>query len=158
MTLKELIAELPEQNKMLLAIEFLEKLLPVWENFSADYRNLQYVDSVVGLTHNVDSQIVKRTMSFAKDWINGKIDKKLQAKLTEQYVDPIVSLQDLDWEIPENIRLIFYASYNLLGKINGEKETIFHEDQMYLVLNQAIDAILKSNLMTKEEIIEKIMQ
>jgi hypothetical protein len=154
MGLKEYTESLTENNRIHLAIKLIERLLPVWNEFSNNRKNLEYVDTVVGMAHSVDKEIIQLTVNLAKKWINGDADNFEKTKLNEWYSDPIVALQDLDWEIPENIQLIFYSAYNLLGKFNGETKTIFGDEQLYLVINQAVDAILKSNLMTDRDINE----
>jgi len=154
MSLKEYTKSITETKRILLAIELIERLLPIWNEFSNKRKNLEYIDTVVGMDHSVDKEIISRIINLSKNWISGDLDKKEQAKLNEWYSDPIVAMQDLDWEIPENIQLIFYSGYNLLRKINGETKTIFGDEQLYLVINQAIDAILKSNLLSKNEINE----
>lgn len=154
MGLKEYTESLTENKRILLAVELIERLLPIWNEFSNKRKNIEYVDTVVGMAHSVDKKIIELTINLVKKWINGDVDNLEKALLNEWYSDPIVALQDLDWEIPENIQLIFYSAHNLLGKINGETKTIFGDEQLYLVINQSIDAILKSGLMSDNQIKE----
>ncbi len=154
MSLKEYTAALTEKQRFNLAIELIEQLLPIWNDFSSNKKNLEYVDTVVAMYHSVDKEIIERTTKLAKKWIDNESDKKELQRLNNWFSDPIVALQDFDWEIPENIQLIFYSAHNLLGKLNGETKTIFGDEQLYLAINQAIDSIIKSGLMTENEIKE----
>jgi len=63
-------------------------------------------------------------------------------------------MQDLDWELPYPVEQTFYATPNLLDKINGEDITVFHESQIYIVINEAIDALQEAEIMTQVEIKE----
>ncbi len=63
-------------------------------------------------------------------------------------------MQDLDWELPSPVELTFYATRNLLDKVNGEEVTVFDEPQIYVVINQAIDALSQEKIMSDVEIKE----
>jgi hypothetical protein len=154
MDLNEYIEILPEKKAINLSIKLLEILLPEWEKFAKKPQNLSYFDTVVGLQHKVDKKIIHKTILISKNWLKNSNSKLEIEKLLENYVEPIVALQDEDWIIPQNIKLIFYSAYNLMCKLNGETETIFGENQTYLTVNQAIDAILKSKILSENQIFE----
>ncbi len=154
MDLNEYIEILPEKKAINLSIKLLEILLPEWEKFAKKPQNLSYFDTVVGLQHKVDKKIIHKTILISKNWLKNSNSKLELEKLLETYVEPIVALQDEDWIIPQNIKLIFYSAYNLMCKLNGETKTIFGENQTYLTVNQAIDAILKSKILSEYQIFE----
>ncbi|MGB0870596.1 MAG: hypothetical protein ACPGSD_13445 [Flavobacteriales bacterium] len=158
MSLKKYTASLTEKHRFGFAIELIEKLLPIWNDFSKIKKNLEYIDTVVVMYHVVDKNIIERTIKLAKKWIDNEFDHKEHQSLNSCFSDPIVALQDLDWEIPENIQLIFYSAYNLLIKLNGETKTIFGDEQLHLVINQAIDSIFLSELMTENELREFMVE
>lgn len=152
MALKEYIETLSEDKRIDLAIELLELGLPIWNEYSSKKQKLEYVDTVVGMAHSVDREIINRVLDTSKRWKNkGVISKDLE-QLNVDFDDPIVALQDLDWEIPENIQLIFYSAYNLVGKMNGETKTLFGDEQLYLVINQIVDGLTKSGNFSFDQI------
>lgn len=154
MTLKEFISTLKESFQYDLALTLTNKTLTIWDDYAKDNK-LEYVDTVVGMHHKVKKDILSRTLLTVKEeLLNPKTQQKKIAQLREEYSDPIVAMQDLDWELPPPVELTFYATRNLLDKINGEKTTIFDEPQIYVVINQAIDALSQSKIMSDTEIKE----
>lgn len=152
MPLDSFVASLTETQRYRIAIDLIERLYPVWDEFAHNQSNLEYIDTVVGMEHSVDKDIVKRTVLLAKNWMDGRCDKMELELINDMYTDPIISLQDEDWEIDHTIELIFYSVYNLMRKVNGVEKSLFGEEQLYLVINQAADALLQSNSMTVDEI------
>lgn len=75
--------------------------------------------------------------------------------MIDEYIEPKTALQDNDWKLPEPVELTFYAAYNLLEQINGEKSTP-DNDLVYISINQSIDAILQSKIMNIEEVNEML--
>ena len=152
MTLKELISTLEESSQYDLALTLTNKTLPIWDSY-AKTNKLEYVDTVVGMHHKVEKDILSRTLSTIKqELLNPKTQHRKIEQLREEFSDPIVAMQDLDWELPPPVELTFYATRNLLDKINGEEMTVFDEPQIYVVINQAIDALSQSKVMSDTEI------
>jgi hypothetical protein len=69
-----------------------------------------------------------------------------------QFDDPIIALQDTDWELPNEVQKTFYAVYNLIDTLMGKKKTVFEESSIYVSINQAIDALETSKTLTFDEI------
>lgn len=154
MTLKEFISTLDESSQYDLALTLTDKTLSIWDDY-AKTNKLEYVDTVVGMHHKVEKDILSRTLSTIKlELLNPKSQRKKINQLREEFSDPIVAMQDLDWELPPLVELTFYATRNLLDKINGEEVTVFDEPQIYVVINQAIDALSQSEIMSDIEIKE----
>lgn len=152
MNLKEIVTSLDEQTQYKIALIFTQKALVIWDDYTKD-KNIAYVDSVVGINHTVDSSILKRTLQVINRELKtpksqGKNIKKLQG----EYSDPIVALQDFDWELPKEVRLTFYSIKNLLAKISAQNTSSFNESLLYVVINQAIDAIYTAKIMTIDEV------
>lgn len=74
--------------------------------------------------------------------------------MSRQFRDPIVALQDLDWELPNEVERTFYAVHNLLDSLLGKEKTVVNEATIYVTINQAIEALESSNLLTEKEIRE----
>ena len=154
MTLKEYINTLNEQKQFNLALELTERTLPIWNEY-AKSNKLEYIDTVVGMHHKVDQELLIRTIQTVRNELETPKSQGRQiSQLQKEFSDPIVAMQDLDWELPYSVEKTFYAIRNLLEKLCGQETTVFDEPQIYVVINQAIDALSESRLMSDDEIKE----
>jgi hypothetical protein len=103
---------------------------------------------------------LKNTIDAVEKYIStNKINKAIiknidLLKFSRQFSDPLVALQDLDWELPNEVERTFYAVHNLLDSALGIEKTIFNEATIYVTINQAIEALESSKLLTEKEIRE----
>jgi hypothetical protein len=159
MTLKEHIDNLSKDKQFDIAIRLTRLTLPIWDNY-ADNNELTYRDTVVGLQHSVDKTLLKNTIDVVeKHILTNRINKEFiknfdLLKFSRQFSDPIVALHDTDWEPPYEVERTFYAVYNLLDSALHKDKTVFNETTIYVTINQAIDALSSSKLMTETEIRE----
>jgi hypothetical protein len=157
MTLQEYIDSVTEKRQFEIAINIIKPALPIWDKF-AESNSLTYIDSVIAIKHTVDKNILKDAIAdiesyfFSSGFFGIATEKKPLLKRIEQFSDPIVSLQDSDWELPYEVEQIFYSVYNLLQAVNGKKQTVFDESIYYISINQAIDALETSKTLSFEEI------
>lgn len=157
MTLEEHIENLPKDKQFDIAIRLTKLSLPIWNKY-ADKNELTYRDKVVGLHHSVDRALLKNTIDAVEKYISTNMISKVVIKntdllsLSRQFSDPIVALQDIDWELPNEVEKTFYAVHNLLDAALGKEMTAFNESTIYVTINQAIDALDSSKTMTEEEI------
>ncbi len=157
MTLEEHIENLPKDKQFDIAIRLIKLSLPIWDKY-ADKNELTYRDTVVGLHHSVDRALLKNTIDAVEKYISTNMISKVVIKntdllsLSRQFSDPIVALQDIDWELPNEVEKTFYAVHNLLDAALGKEMTTFNESTIYVTINQAIDALDSSKTMTEEEI------
>lgn len=152
MNLKEIVTNLDEQTQYKMALIFTQKALVIWDNY-ANGKNMEYVDSVVGVNHTVDSSILDSTLQVIKSELKTPNSQAENIrKLLGEYTEPITALQDSDWELPNEVRLTFYSIKNLLTKISGQNTSSFNESLLYVVINQAIDAIYTAKIMTTDEV------
>ena len=157
MTLEEYIENLQKDMQFDIAIRLTKFSLPIWDKY-ADKNELTYRDTVVGLHHSVDRALLKNTIDAVEKYISTNMINKVIIKntdllsLSRQFSDPIVALQDIDWELPNEVEKTFYAVHNLLDAALGKEMTAFNESTIYVTINQAIDALNNSNTLTEEEI------
>jgi hypothetical protein len=155
MDLKEYCHSITTEKLFGLAIKVCEAALPIWWEYSAN-NELTYRDTVVGLRHEVDSNLLQNSVSFCKGEIfESAAGNPILIKLLEKFSDPIVALQDSDWELPYPVERVFYAVYNLL---DGLRNRVSYENELvhYVSVNQAVDAPTEGGLMSFEEIKEII--
>ncbi|MGK2863903.1 MAG: hypothetical protein ACSLE0_18360 [Chitinophagaceae bacterium] len=157
MTLQEHIDSLSKDKQFDIAIRLTRSALPIWDKY-ADNNELTYRDTVVGFEHAVDRNLLKNTIDVVEKFIStNKINKAIIKNIDllsfdRQFSDPIVALQDIDWELPQEVERTFYAVHNLLNAALGEEKTAFDETTIYITINQAIDALDSSKTMTEVEI------
>ena len=132
MTLQKYTNSLSKDRQFEVAIRLTKLTLPIWNNY-VNTNPLTYRDTVVGLTHTVDKEILKDTIDAVEGYLNSTKIKKIIGgtselkKIRRQFDDPIVALQDLDWELPYEVQTTFYAVYNLIDTLLGKEKTVFAE-------------------------------
>lgn len=157
MTLQNYTDSLPIDKQFELAIRFIKLAMPIWDKYAGN-NSLTYRDTVVGLVHSVDRNLLKNTIEAIENHISTNKVNNLLVKNSDilsssrQFIDPIVALQDTDWELPYEVEKIFYAVHNLLEASVGNTKTVFDESTIYVAINQAIDALNRSGIVTDLEI------
>ena len=153
MDLDQFTNSLSPDRQLILAIKFARLALPIWDDYVSK-NELTYIDTVVGMRHTVNKQLLKETIDEVQRFVsaNGMIiissSDDQRETLSLQFDDPRISLQDQDWELPEAVKLTFYSVYNLLETSLGKTKTTFGEATIYVSINQAIDALLTSGTLT----------
>jgi len=157
MTVQEFIDSLPKEEQFQVAIHLAKKCLLIWNHYARESQ-LSYRDSVVGLSHTVDQQLLQNTIEMVEEYLRLNDSAKLldgKKKLLEirgRFEDPTVALQDTDWELPDQVQKVFYAVYNLIEAALGKDRTVFGELTIYVSINQAVDALESSNTLTIDQI------
>lgn len=157
MTLQQFTASLTKENQINLAIKLCKLALPIWDNY-ANNNKLGYRDTVVGLQHSVDRKLPINTINAVEAYLKQNAIKKVfigktkLQKLSKEFDDPIVALQDLDWELPYEVYTFFYSVHNLLETLLGKELSVFGESVIYVSINQAIDALETSKTLTIDQI------
>jgi hypothetical protein len=157
MTLQRYVNSLYKQEQFRIAVKLARLALPVWDAY-ASKNELHYRDSVVGMSHTVDKQLLTRTVDAVEEYMNSEnfknrnYNKSRFSELLNEYLDPIVALQDRDWELPNEVKLLIYSIHNLLEAATGNEQTPFGEATIYVSINQLVDALTFSSHMTFEEV------
>lgn len=107
-----------------------------WESYCAqqnpEQQPLTYFDTVVGMIHQVEVDLPRKALAEVEQ-------EQVQSKLYSAYNEPIVALQDQDWELPEYAEYAYYALYNLWRKYMLKQRL-----DPLLILNQALASIQDS--------------
>ncbi len=157
MPLTELVNSFEKKNQIELAIELIEIGLPIWKKHNSE-KQIEYTDSVVGMYHKINKNLIEKSIKLLKK-INGKnsflTDKMNGIKiksLHDEIREPVVAREDDDFEIPTEVELILYSTSNLIEYVMGKKANSLNENLAYISINQSIDAITKSGILSFEEI------
>lgn len=119
---------LDRSNRRMVQLALCRHALGVWEAYLRRHGPVEYVDSVVGLYHCVDSALPRDAMSSVEAGVD-------RADVSHRYLEPVAALQDDDLELPGHIELAFYAIYNLYRRA---VEGAAIDD--WLLVNQALAA------------------
>jgi hypothetical protein len=155
MTLHKFTNSLSKDKKFHLAIELLKHAIPIWESYTVGNK-ITYRDSVAGLKHTVEIDLLRDTIEAIEQKLKSDVqifqsDWKIK-NLHTQFIDPIVAIQDDDWQLPDAVLKTFYSVYNLIEAFTENEETVFGDSTIYVSINQAIDALESSRIITMEEI------
>jgi hypothetical protein len=151
MSLQSYTESLPKEKQFRLAVKMARLALPIWQSYAAA-NELYYIDTVVGMKHTVDKQLLENTINAMEEQLNANAGGSKLLHLAQQFIDPIVALQDLDWELPNDVQNVFYSVNSLMEAVRGKEKTVFGESTIYVSLNQSIDAITSSGKMSFEEV------
>ena len=101
MTLQELTSNLPKERQLELALKLIKFAMPIWDKF-ADNNKLWYRDTVVGLEHSVERNLLLDTINEVGNYLSVNQIQKIFIKnadllpFSRKFSDPIVALQDSD--------------------------------------------------------------
>ena len=154
-TLESYCNSLSDNRKLELNIQLIKIALPVWNNYTEKHK-LTYRDSVTRSKHNVDKNLLAEVIKVADEIsnkpdepINAGVEKRIKS-LCNNFIDPIVALQDDDWKLPEPAEKIFYSAYNLLNAITSVN--IERANYYFISINQVIEIIDSEKILNEEEI------
>jgi len=148
--MKDWINNLPTDKKIALAIQFAKLALPIWDKYALK-KKLTYRDSIVGIKHTIEKNLLLNTITAVESYLVSN-DKHTLLQLYSSFQEPIVALQDDDWELPNEVCKTFYSVYNLLKGVLENKENTFGEESLYVCVNQAIEATDTAKLLSIEVI------
>jgi hypothetical protein len=152
MTLKKNTTALTEQNQLRLTLDLLEKALPIWEDYAVSNKT-EYRDSVTGMHHVVRKDLLNRALEAVKEeFVNPESRRREIDQLKEEFSDPIVAMQDFDWELPYPVERVFYALWNLFDTVIGQNRRLFDNSQVHIAVNQVVDALVAAKVLSESEI------
>ena len=108
------LLELNEHQRFGFALKLIEKMLPHWDQYAAEKYSLFYVDSVVGMHHKVKPDIINRTFEIGMKSLMEDLTAAELIAIFDEYGDPIIAIQDMDWELPAEIEWLFFSAYNMM--------------------------------------------
>ena len=76
MSLQKFIESLSDENQFRLAIKLARRALPIWDKF-ADKTELTYRDSVAGLKHSVDKNLLRDAVDSVENYLKNKRSNRL---------------------------------------------------------------------------------
>lgn len=125
--LRDQFDRLDAHHKYQVQLLLCQHALTIWEAYAQLHAPIEYVDSVVGMLHRVDTTLPRDALTC--------VQHNTAADVAQRYYEPMVALQDADLVLPEHIEYAYYAIYNLYKKyLQGAAI----DD--WLIVNQALSA------------------
>lgn len=146
MELEEFIAQLSFDFKCRCVLIAADEALNVWDNFACD-SILKYRDTVVGLSHEVDKRLPHRVVDLVRSFINSELEERIRYQqpledILSEYLEPIVALQDDDWQLPNFAKMAFYSVWNLLEGVKNQTD-----NRIFAIsISQACEALVLWNI------------
>lgn len=154
--LHKIITTLVVPVRLKLAIELLEHAIPIWTGFTG--HPIQYTDSVVGIDHQIDSNLIplaidrlKKLAKRADFDAKTVLTQELQ-KLYDEIREPVVASEDTDLELPPHVEFVLYSVSNLLEFVTQSTSKNMNEELIYISISQAIAAIMRADILTDSEL------
>lgn len=126
--LNEIFQSLANDQKRLVHLELCRNALRIWQEYTNQFENIDYVESIVGTYQIVDKSLPKDAFEAV---VRGHDEKKIDWR----YAEPISAMQDDDLEFPDHIEFAYYAIYNIFNKYILQQNI---DD--WLICNQALSA------------------
>ena len=153
MDLKEYCYSLSKEKLSGLALKLCDRAYAIWEGY-CEATEVQYRDTVIGELHIVNKSLLSDTLILCHNLqseANSDLFKNQAKAMLEKLLEPVTAIQDGDWNLPDHVEKTFYSVYNLIKGFDKPKSQ-FGELSHYLSVNQSVDAIYKSGLMSFDEL------
>ena len=145
---------LETNDQLNLALLLTQKALPVWEKYSqanqAVYRN-----SSSGPFIKINSQLlqtsIEEIMAGSLIHFPNKDSKKIK-QCYDDFIGPLVAMQDGNWHATYPVKKIFLAVYNILKGILDQENIPVFKSLLALSIGQSLDCLDISKLYSREEI------
>jgi len=103
--------------------------LGVWTAYSAEHAPIQYIDSVVGMRHEVDARLPHDALRSAQAGAD-------LAEVQQRYREPIAAMQDDDLGFPDPVAFAYYSIHNCF-----RRHALGEQLDPWLIVNQALASI-----------------
>jgi hypothetical protein len=153
MTLAEIVVSLDDTQRLEKALHYAELIAPIWDEFASP-DTLKYFNDETGRVNEVrptlleECRILARQVLAQPDFCStdtGKIDLD---RLVFAFKDPIQALQGYYWEVPEEVRLAFFAYEALVDYLNGNAIGADGLPMLFYAIDSATEALVESGRMT----------
>jgi hypothetical protein len=123
--LAEIFLNLDDGQRRNAQIELCQNALNIWENYIAQFEQIEYDEWICGTHQIVDKSLPKEAFEAV---IRGRDERKIDSRYAEPMHDEFL-------EFPDNIEFAYYAIYNLFNKYIQKLKI---DD--WLICNQALSA------------------
>jgi hypothetical protein len=146
-------AQLDTMVQLELAVALARKALPVWQKYS-ETNDLVYKNSPIGPSVNIRASLLQSSLDTIDQHSNLRfpVNNKDIVGCYNEFVAPLVALQDGNWAVTYPVKKVFLAVYNILKAIAEQENITVMKNLFSLSINQSLDCLDMCKLYSREEI------
>lgn len=162
MQLEKFVASLSRDEQHELGLRLVSSGLPLWDKY-CEVAVLKYRDAVVGRHHVLKKEILSEALiAIDKYLYKNSISKWVVpsyhlVEQLDQFTYPVASIRNGEWQMPEEVECVFYATYNLLRAIVAKDQPAEYSYEA-ICISQAIHALLVSDTLNPYQLNEILAQ
>lgn len=137
-----------------LALLLTEKALPVWKRYTYSPEFLHYA-TFADSQSKIESNLLQKSIEEIKLISNTKLadsENKNIKELYNDFVNPVIALQDGIWITPYPVKKIFLSVYYLLKSIVEKNNSGDEENFLSIAISCAIECLELSKLYSSDEV------
>ena len=137
-----------------LALSLTQKALPIWEKYTQANQTV-YRNSSSGPFIKINKQLLQTSIEeiMASSLIHfpNKDNKKIK-KCYDDFIGPLIAMQDGNWPATYPVKKVFLSVYNILKGILEQDNIPALKSLLAVSINQSLDCLDISKLYSREEI------
>ena len=136
-----------------LAMALARKALPVWQKYSGS-NELFYKNSSIGPSLAIKTTLLQASLDALEEAVSIPFPRNNKNISTcyNDFVAPLVALQDGNWVVSYPVKKIFLAVYNLVKAVAEEENITVTKNLFCVSIHQSLDCLDLSKLYSAEEI------
>lgn len=136
-----------------LALALARKALPVWQKYS-EANELVYQNSSMGPFVKIKPCLLQRSLDEIEQNSNLRFPENNKDIINSynEFIAPLIALQDGNWAVVYPVKKIFLAVYNILKAIAEQENITVMKNLFALSINQSLDCLDMCKLYSSEEI------
>jgi|GEM_PF-5035067 len=145
---------LPLSETQQLALALAKKTMPIWQSYTQE-TIISYKDSTNGAHKNIDPRFLQSSLAIltvhASDVSTLDVDPEIRNCYNE-FVEPIVALQDGLWTPPFPVKKIFFSMYYILKSMVERTDEASQREYLSISIAHAFDSLDMTRLYNSKEI------
>ena len=156
MTLAEMVVSLDETARLEKALHYAALTAPIWDEFASP-DTLKYFNDETETVNEVRPTLLKECRILAQqvlaqpDFCSTDAGKTDLDRIVFAFQDPIQALQGYYWEVPEDVRLAFFAHEAVADYLNGNAIGADELPMLFYAIDLAVQALVESGRMSLSE-------
>ena len=136
-----------------LAVALALKALPVWQKYS-ETNELVYKNSPIGASIKIRTSLLQTAVDEVVKASSARFPESNKDIINSynEFVGPLVALQDGNWAVTYPVKKIFLSVYNILKGITEQEDISVMKNLFALSINQSLDCLDMCKLYSREEI------
>ena len=136
-----------------LAVALARKALPVWQRYS-EGNDLSYKNSPIGSPVAIPTLLLQTSLDEISQQSQHRFPENSKGimRCYNDFIAPLVALQDGHWSLTYPVKKIFLSVYNLLKAVTEQDNISVMKHLLALSINQSLDCLDMCRLYSRDEI------